>query len=105
MREVQTRSASKPARSTADFTCADDTGERYVMLAIYLWVSLCMVAAFLVWRLDRMGAKRTAAVLLWFIGFGPLLCAVTFTAYVKEAQHAEQVWDKTVKTGTVGARP
>jgi len=82
----------------------NDTGERYAMLAMYLWVSLCMVAAYLVWRLDRMGAKRTAAALLWFVGFGPLLCAVTFTAYVKEAQRAEHVWDKTVKTGKVGAR-
>lgn len=82
----------------------NDTSERYALLAMYLWVSLCLVAAFLAWRLDRMGAKRTAAALLWFVGFGPLLCAVTFTAYVKEAQRAEQVWDKTVKTGKVGAR-
>lgn len=82
----------------------DDTGTRYFMLGLYLWVSVSMLAAYLVYRLDRWGARRTAAVLLWFVGFGPLLCVITLTAYVKEAQGAEQVWDKTEKTGKVGVR-
>jgi hypothetical protein len=36
-------------------------------------------------------------------GYGPLLCAVTATAYVRELRHAEAHWDKTEKTGQVAA--
>jgi hypothetical protein len=36
-------------------------------------------------------------------GYGPLLCAITTAAYVKEFQGAEQKWDKTEKTGKVAA--
>ena len=32
-------------------------------------------------------------------GYGPLLCAITTAAYVKELRHAEATWDKTEKTG------
>jgi len=55
-------------------------------------------------RLDRAGASRPARVLLWFVGFGPLLCAVTVAAYVKEWRGAEQVWEKTEKVGNVAER-
>ncbi|WP_116998798.1 glycosyltransferase [Desertimonas flava] len=78
--------------------------ERAVALAAYLWVSLCMVAAYLVWRVDRAGHHRLAGALLWIVGYGPLQCAITFTGFVKEARHAELVWDKTVKSGGVAAR-
>ena len=39
--------------------------------------------------------------LVALVGFGPLLCSITFAAYVAEARHAEAKWDKTVKTGNV----
>ena len=48
------------------------TGERIVLLALYLWVSLCMAAAYALVKLERAGAKRTAAVGLWFVGYGPV---------------------------------
>ena len=34
-------------------------------------------------------------------GYGALLCAISFTSYVKELRHAEMTWDKTEKTGKV----
>ena len=57
------------------------------------------------------GADRTywAAgnfVVIYVAGYGPLLSAITFAAYVKEIQGAEAKWDKTEKSGqvSVGAR-
>ncbi len=82
----------------------DHTGERIVLLALYLWVSLCMVAAYALVKLERAGARRLAAVGLWFVGYGPLLCTITLTAYVKEARGADQIWEKTLKTGQVSVR-
>ncbi len=80
------------------------TGGSIILLAAYLWVSLCMVAAWGVKRLDQAGFRRTASVLVYLVGYGPLLCAITFAAYIAEARGAEQRWDKTVKTGKVVAR-
>ncbi len=79
-------------------------GRDGVILAVYIWVSVCMLAAYVARRLDRAGASRPARVLLWFVGFGPLLCAVTVAAYVKEWRGAEQVWEKTEKVGNVAER-
>jgi hypothetical protein len=39
---------------------------------------------------------------VYVIGYGPLLCAMTAAAYVKELQGAEMRWEKTEKTGAVG---
>lgn len=79
------------------------SGSDLFLLAAYVWVSACMVAAWLTKRLDQAGFRRLAGVLVYVVGFGPLLCAVTFAAYVAEARGAEQKWDKTVKTGKVAA--
>ena len=71
-------------------------------LAAYLWVSGCMVAAWLVYRLERWGHLNwLVSPLVALVGFGPLLCSITFAAYVAEARHAEARWDKTEKTGNV----
>lgn len=71
-------------------------------LAAYLWISLCMVAAWGVKRLDAMGAPQWVVTLcLYVVGYGPVLCAITFDAYIKEARGAAMVWDKTEKTGKV----
>jgi cellulose synthase/poly-beta-1,6-N-acetylglucosamine synthase-like glycosyltransferase len=80
------------------------SGERIVLLGLYLWVSLCMLAAYALVKLERAGARRIAAVGLWFVGYGPLLCAITLTAYIKEMRGAAQVWEKTLKTGQVAVR-
>ncbi len=64
-----------------------------------------MLAAWLLKLLD-VGAAAAAARLvapgLYVVGYGPLLCAITAAAYVKEARGAEMRWDKTEKVGAVG---
>lgn len=75
---------------------------RWFELAVYLWTSLCMVAAWLVYRVDRVRALRPLATpLLVLVGYGPLLCSITFAAYVAQARGAATTWDKTEKTGKV----
>lgn len=77
---------------------------RIIALLAYLWIAGCMVAAWLLYRLDRVSALRRVVlpVLVLIVGFGPLLCSVTFAAYVAEARGAASTWDKTEKTGKVG---
>ena len=47
-------------------------------------------------------AGRLAPLLLYVVGYGPLLCAITAAAYVSELRRAEMAWEKTEKTGAVG---
>lgn len=77
---------------------------RVLALLAYLWIAGCMVFAWLLYRLDRISALRrfVLPVLVLIVGFGPLLCAMTFAAYVAEARGAAATWDKTEKTGKVG---
>ncbi|MGB7423820.1 MAG: glycosyltransferase family 2 protein [Ornithinimicrobium sp.] len=82
-----------------------DQTRSLLALAAYLWSAGCMVAAWLSYRLDRFTALRPLQpLLIFFIGFGPLLCAITFAAYVAQLRGAATTWDKTEKTGKVGAR-
>jgi cellulose synthase/poly-beta-1,6-N-acetylglucosamine synthase-like glycosyltransferase len=67
----------------------------WVLLLTYVWLSASMLAAYVVKRLG-------APVLLYLVGYGPLLCAITAAAYVKQLRRAEMVWDKTEKTGRLG---
>lgn len=77
-------------------------GVHLVMLTLYASVALTMVGAWLARRLEltRWGRPLTPA-LVYLVGYGPLLCAITFDSYVKEWRGAAQVWDKTEKTGRV----
>lgn len=71
-----------------------------LLLAAYLWQSLCMVMAWAVYRAERAGLPAPlVALLMLFVGYGPLLCAITFAAYVAEARGAANTWEKTEKTG------
>ena len=70
-------------------------------LFLYLWLSLAMAVSYGAVWVERRGWQRLATVLLYVGGYGPLLCAVTVGAYVKELQGAQRTWDKTVKTGKV----
>jgi hypothetical protein len=81
------------------------TTKSYLALAAYLWVGCCMIAAWAVYRLDKAvhGMGVWGGFLLFIVGYGPLLCAITFAAYVAQARGKTAVWDKTVKTGKVGA--
>jgi cellulose synthase/poly-beta-1,6-N-acetylglucosamine synthase-like glycosyltransferase len=73
------------------------------LLFIYAWMSCSMAAAYLVKLLSAWSpARRLIGPLIYLVGYGPLLCAMTAAAYVKEMQGAEMTWDKTEKTGAVG---
>jgi glycosyltransferase involved in cell wall biosynthesis len=79
-----------------------DTTRSYLALAAYLWGALCMLVAWAVYRLDRVRTLGPlGGVLIFIVGYGPLLCAITFAAYVAEARGATATWDKTEKTGKV----
>ena len=73
-------------------------------LFVYSWLVLCVPMAFLVRKLEltRWG-RRLAPIGLYLVGFGPLMCAITVDAYVKEFRGAAMTWDKTEKTGRVMA--
>jgi hypothetical protein len=75
-----------------------------VELFTYLWLAACMGVAYL----GKVAETRwlgwiTGPLFVCVGGYGPLLCAVTATAYVRELRHAEAHWDKTEKTGQVAA--
>jgi cellulose synthase/poly-beta-1,6-N-acetylglucosamine synthase-like glycosyltransferase len=71
-------------------------------LFTYLWLAGCMAVAYLakVTETGRLG-RYVSPVLLYTGGYGPLLCAITLAAYIKELRGADAVWDKTEKTGKV----
>ncbi len=74
-----------------------------VIIAIYAWLSLSMLAAYGVRCLAKSGhAPWLVAPLVYIVGYGPMLTAMTAAAYVKELQGAEMSWDKTEKTGQLG---
>ncbi len=83
----------------------DDGLATGILLFTYVWLSASMLAAWLVKLLDERFGRRVRwliAPLVYLVGYGPLLCAITAAAYVKEARGAEMRWDKTEKTGAVG---
>ncbi|MCR6689089.1 glycosyltransferase family 2 protein [Cellulomonas sp.] len=78
------------------------TGRGVWQLVLYAWPLLAMLAARLVRTVEGVPVLRVLSVpLLYLIGFGPLLCAITLDAYVKQWRGAATTWDKTVKTGRV----
>ncbi len=73
-------------------------------LFTYIWLSACMGVAFLGKVAEPRRFGRFLSPLFVYIGgYGPLLCAITTAAYVKEFRGADQTWDKTEKTGKVAA--
>jgi cellulose synthase/poly-beta-1,6-N-acetylglucosamine synthase-like glycosyltransferase len=80
----------------------DSTVWWITILAVYSWLSASMLAAEVVHRLSRNPRLWwLTSPLLYLVGFGPLLCAITAAAYGKELRGAEMRWDKTEKTGKV----
>lgn len=79
-----------------------DGGYEAWNLAIFAWISLCMVAAWGMKLIDSTKFGRAVnPFLVYLIGYGPILCAVTFDAYIKEWRGAAMTWDKTEKSGRV----
>ena len=71
-------------------------------VCIYIWIPFSMVGAWLARQVERSGIGRLLSpLLLYLVGYGSLLCAITFDSYIKELRHAEAKWDKTEKTGRV----
>ncbi len=71
-------------------------------LFLYSWLSLSMLVSFIAIKFEQSRYLGwLGPVFLYLGGYGAFLCAVTFSAYVKEMQGAEMKWDKTVKTGKV----
>jgi cellulose synthase/poly-beta-1,6-N-acetylglucosamine synthase-like glycosyltransferase len=74
-----------------------------LLLFAYVWLSASMLAAYAVKRVEALrGMSWLARPLLYVVGYGPLLCAITAAAYVEEARGADLVWEKTEKRGAVG---
>ena len=77
---------------------------RSIILFSYAWLAGAMLVAWTAKLLEpKRGWRILSPPLVYIAGYGPLLCAVTFTSYVKEARGAEMKWDKTEKTGKVEA--
>ena len=68
----------------------------------YLWLTVSLVLGYLVKVIERhRGGRVVSMLLLYLAGYGSLLCACVFAAYVKEARHSDMSWDKTPKKGQV----
>jgi cellulose synthase/poly-beta-1,6-N-acetylglucosamine synthase-like glycosyltransferase len=80
----------------------DPWERRTLMIGVYLWVAVVMAGAWLARRVERTRVgKVLTPTLMYLVGYGPLLCAVTFDAYIKELRGATATWEKTEKTGRV----
>jgi cellulose synthase/poly-beta-1,6-N-acetylglucosamine synthase-like glycosyltransferase len=75
---------------------------KYLLLFADCWLSLSILAAWLLKRLDEWGrVPWLVRPLLYVVGYGPLLCAFTVGGYIAELRGREQVWEKTEKVGAV----
>ena len=75
---------------------------RGIVLFTYIWLTACMGVAALAKVAEKSRFVRfLSPVCVYIGGYGPLLCAITTAAYIKEFRGAEQRWDKTEKTGKV----
>lgn len=81
-----------------------EAGRTPLILFAYCWMSVCMLVAYAGRAVEGGRLRRLGPLFVHLGGYGPLLCAVTFTSYVKELRGAAMTWDKTEKTGKVVAR-
>jgi cellulose synthase/poly-beta-1,6-N-acetylglucosamine synthase-like glycosyltransferase len=71
-------------------------------LFVYAWITLAMLGAWIAKLVEKTWIGGfLSPVLIYLVGYGPLLCAITIDSYVKEARHADAKWDKTEKIGRV----
>jgi cellulose synthase/poly-beta-1,6-N-acetylglucosamine synthase-like glycosyltransferase len=73
-----------------------------LVLFAFVWLAASMLVAYLGKAVEkrRLG-WLFSRIFVYLAGYGSLLCACTFAAYVKELRGAEMTWDKTEKTGKV----
>jgi cellulose synthase/poly-beta-1,6-N-acetylglucosamine synthase-like glycosyltransferase len=73
-----------------------------VELFTYVWLGGSMLVAYLAKIAEsRFAGRFTSPLLIYLAGYGSLLCAVTFAAFIKQLRGADVKWDKTEKTGKV----
>jgi cellulose synthase/poly-beta-1,6-N-acetylglucosamine synthase-like glycosyltransferase len=81
-----------------------NAGLFFVTLGIYIWIPFSMLGALLAREVENTRIGRVLSpLLIYLVGYGSLLCAITFDSYIKELRHAPSKWDKTEKTGRIGA--
>ncbi len=77
-------------------------GHAALTLGIYVWISAAMAGAWLARAVEATRVGRVLSPLLvYLVGYGPMLCAITVDSYVKEWRKADASWIKTEKTGRV----
>jgi cellulose synthase/poly-beta-1,6-N-acetylglucosamine synthase-like glycosyltransferase len=86
---------------SADWMQVEGWSWRDIPIQIILaWNGISTIAAWSVYRLDKAGApKWLRNMFLILIGYGPLMCSITFAAMIAQARNAEMRWDKTMKSG------
>ncbi|MGX5681466.1 glycosyltransferase [Schumannella luteola] len=78
------------------------TSEAAWTLFVYVWISVSMLFAWIAKVVESTVVGRfLTPFLIYVVGYGPLLCAVTVDSYIKEWRHEAAVWDKTEKIGRV----
>jgi cellulose synthase/poly-beta-1,6-N-acetylglucosamine synthase-like glycosyltransferase len=74
----------------------------WIIVFVYAWPAASMAVAYLAKAAEPHWFGRfVCPFLIYTAGYGSLLCACTFTSYIKELRGAEMKWDKTEKTGKV----
>ncbi|HEY0261231.1 MAG TPA: glycosyltransferase [Lacisediminihabitans sp.] len=68
---------------------------------VYIWISIAMVVANVAKAIEGTRVGFLVPILMYLVGYGPFLCAVTVDAYYREFRHADSVWEKTEKIGRV----
>lgn len=71
-------------------------------ILMYVWGPLAMLGAWLARVVERTRVGRVLSpALLYLVGYGSLLCAITVDSYFKEWRRADASWTKTEKVGRV----
>jgi len=79
-----------------------DAGHDVVTIVTYVWGPIGMVGAWLARAVERLPFGGVLSrILLYVVGYGSLLCAITVDSYVKEWRKADATWAKTEKVGRV----
>lgn len=77
-------------------------GETALTVFVYVWISAAMLGAWGARAVEKTRVGRwLAPLLLYLVGYGPMLCAITVDSYIKEWRHADASWIKTEKVGRV----
>jgi cellulose synthase/poly-beta-1,6-N-acetylglucosamine synthase-like glycosyltransferase len=79
------------------------TDRHYEALFAAVWSAGCMLVVVAALGLERrLGLRRIGLAVVYVGGYGPLLCAIGLTAFVKQWLGADVHWEITQKTGRMG---